>query len=88
VLGASVPNIIALLSKDFLKLVAISVVIASPVAWFVMNKWLQDFEYRVDISWIVFAVTTATALCIALLTIGFQAMRAALANPVESLRTE
>ena len=88
VLGASITNIIGLLSKDFLKLVAISVVIASPVAWFVMNKWLQDFEYRVNISWLVFAVTAATALCIALLTIGFQAMRAALANPVESLRTE
>ncbi|MGB8191121.1 MAG: FtsX-like permease family protein, partial [Chitinophagaceae bacterium] len=88
VLGASIPNIITLLSKDFLKLVAISVVIASPVAWFVMNKWLQDFAYRVNISWTVFAVTTATALCIALLTIGFQAMRAALGNPVKSLRTE
>ena len=88
VLGASVADIIALLSKDFLKLVAISVVIASPVAWFVMNKWLQDFEYRVSISWVVFAVTTATALCIALLTIGFQALRAAFSNPVESLRTE
>lgn len=88
VLGASIPSIIALLSKDFLKLVAIAVVIASPVAWYVMNKWLQDFEYRIDIGWGVFAITTVTALCIALLTIGFQAMRAALSNPVESLRTE
>lgn len=88
VLGASIPNIVALLSKDFLKLVAISVVIASPVAWYVMNQWLQDFEYRTSITWVVFAITTASALCIAVLTIGFQAMRAALANPVESLRTE
>lgn len=88
VLGASIPNIIALLSKDFLKLVAISVVIASPVAWYVMNKWLQDFAYRIDISWTVFVITTATALFIALLTIGFQAMKAALSNPVKSLRTE
>ncbi|HYE53791.1 MAG TPA: ABC transporter permease [Chitinophagaceae bacterium] len=88
VLGASVPNIIALLSKDFLKLVAVSVIIASPVAWYVMNQWLQDFAYRTDIKWTVFAITAATALCIALLTIGFQAMKAALSNPVKSLRTE
>jgi putative ABC transport system permease protein len=88
VLGASVSNIITLLSKDFLKLVAISIVIASPVAWYVMNEWLQDFHYRVNISWMVFAITSVTALMIALLTIGFQAMRAALANPVKSLRTE
>jgi putative ABC transport system permease protein len=88
VLGATIPNIIGLLSKDFLKLVAISVVIASPVAWYVMNKWLQDFAYRVNISWTVFVITTVSALCIALLTIGFQAMRAALSNPVKSLRTE
>ena len=88
VLGASVSNIITLLSKDFLKLVAISIVIASPVAWYVMNEWLKDFHYRVNISWMVFAITTITALAIALLTIGFQAMRAALSNPVKSLRTE
>ena len=88
VLGASITNIIGLLSKDFLKLVAISVVLASPVAWFVMHKWLQDFAYRVDISWAVFAITTVTALCIALLTIGFQAVKAAISNPVKSLRTE
>lgn len=88
VLGASVSNIITLLSKDFLKLVAIAVVIASPVAWYVMNEWLQDFEYRISISWMVFAITAATALLIALLTIGFQALRAALSNPVKSLRTE
>lgn len=88
VLGASIPDIIGLLSKDFLKLVAISVLIASPVAWYVMNKWLQEFAYRVNISWTVFVITAVTALCIALLTIGFQAMRAALSNPVKSLRTE
>lgn len=88
VLGASIPNIIGLLSKDFLKLVAISVVIASPVAWYIMNKWLQDFEYRTNISWTVFVITAVSALCIALLTIAFQAIRAALSNPVKSLRTE
>ncbi|MFI5188009.1 MAG: ABC transporter permease, partial [Chitinophagales bacterium] len=88
VLGASVTGIIALLSKDFLKLVAVSVVIASPIAWWVMNKWLLDFAYRKNISWSVFAVTTLVALLIALFTISFQAIRAAIANPVKSLRTE
>jgi putative ABC transport system permease protein len=86
VLGASVTSIVALLSKDFLKLVGIAIIIASPVAWFVMNKWLQDFAYRVNISWVVFVITTLVALFIALCTISFQAIRAAIANPVESLR--
>ena len=88
VLGASVSGIVTLLSKDFLKLVAISIVIASPVAWWVMNKWLQDFSYRTNISWTVFVVTTVIALLIALITISFQAIRAAVANPVKSLRSE
>jgi putative ABC transport system permease protein len=88
VLGASVTGIVALLSKDFLKLVAISIVIASPVAWWIMNKWLQDFTYRTNISWTVFIITTAVALLIALITISFQAIRAAISNPVKSLRTE
>jgi putative ABC transport system permease protein len=88
VLGASVTSIVALLSKDFLKLVAVAVIIASPIAWFVMNKWLQSFAYRTNISWMVFAVTTLVALCIALFTISFQAIKAAIANPVKSLRTE
>ena len=88
VLGASVTGIVALLSKDFLKLVAISIVIASPLAWWVMNKWLQDFAYRTNISWTVFVITTLVALLIALITISFQAIRAAVVNPVKSLRTE
>lgn len=88
VLGASVTNIVALLSKDFLKLVAIAIVAASPVAWFVMNKWLQNFTYRINITWMVFVVTTFAALFIALVTISFQAVRAALTNPVKNLRTE
>ncbi len=88
VLGASVAGIVALLSKDFVKLVAISVVIASPIAWWVMHKWLQDFAYRINIGWMVFVVTTVLALAIALITISFQAIRAAIANPVKSLRTE
>ena len=88
VLGASVGNIVTLMSKDFLLLVAFAIVIASPIAWFVMNKWLQDFAYRTPINWMVFAITTAVALLIAFLTIGFQAIKAAVANPVKSLRTE
>ncbi|MEP6949353.1 MAG: ABC transporter permease [Ginsengibacter sp.] len=88
VLGASVVSIVSLLSKDFLKLVIISIIIASPIAWFVMNKWLQDFAYKPPISWGVFAVTAIVALIIALVTISFQAIKAAIANPVKSLRTE
>ncbi|HRH60000.1 MAG TPA: ABC transporter permease [Chitinophagaceae bacterium] len=88
VLGASVTGIVALLSKDFLKLVGIAIIIASPVAWWVMNKWLQEFAYRTDISWTVFVITIIVTMMIALLTISFQAIRAAVANPVKSLRTE
>lgn len=87
-LGASVSGIVALLSKDFLKLVIISIIIASPLAWFVMNKWLQSFAYRIDISWVYFAITALAAILIALITISFQAIKAAVANPVESLRSE
>ncbi len=88
VLGASVSGIVGLLSKDFLKLVFVAIVIASPLAWYIMNKWLQDFAYRVDISWWVFAVAGAGTVLIAFITIGFQAIRAATVNPVKSLRTE
>jgi putative ABC transport system permease protein len=88
VLGASVTNIINLLSKDFLKLIAIAIVIASPLAWYFMHKWLQDFAYRINISWIVFITTGFVVVLIALLTISFQAIKAAHANPVKSLRTE
>ena len=88
VLGASVGNVVGLLSKEFLKLVFIAIVIASPVTWFVMNKWLQDFAYRTNISWMVFVITAVIAIGIALLTISFQAIKAAIANPVKSLRTE
>lgn len=88
VLGASVSSIVTLLSMDFLKLVAVSIIIASPLAWFAMNKWLQGFAYRISISWTVFVITSLVALLIALITISFQAVRAAMANPVESLRSE
>lgn len=88
VLGASVTGIVRMLSKDFLKLVLIASVIAFPVAWWAMNKWLMDFEYRIDIGWWVFVVAGVVALLIALLTISFQSIKAAIANPVKSLRTE
>ena len=88
VLGASVQGIIQLLSKDFLKLVLISFCLAVPLAWWGMHTWLQDFAYRIDISWWIFIVAGIAALSIALLTISFQAIRAAIANPVKSLRTE
>ena len=88
VLGASVGNLASLLSKDFLKLVIISMIIASPIAWWAMNKWLQDFAYRTEISWWIFLFAGGAAVLIALLTVSFQAVKAAMANPVESLRTE
>jgi putative ABC transport system permease protein len=88
VLGASVTAMVALLSKDFVKLVTISIVIASPAAWLLMNKWLQEFAYRIRIEWWVFVVSGIVALTIALLTVSFQAIKAAVANPVKSLRTE
>jgi putative ABC transport system permease protein len=88
VLGASVPDITKMLSKDFLKLVIIAVVIATPIAWWAMSKWLEDFAYRVNISWWIFAVAGALALIIAMLTVSLQAIKAAIANPIKSLRTE
>jgi putative ABC transport system permease protein len=88
VLGASGGSIVALLSRDFLRLVALAVLIGSPIGWYAMQKWLQGFAYRTTIGWTVFAITTGVALLIALLTISSQAIRAAMANPVESLRTE
>src|SRR6187200_328590 len=88
VLGASVPDITKMLSKDFLKLVVIAIVIASPIAWWVMSKWLEDFAYRVNISWWIFVVAGALALIIAMLTVSLQAIKAAIANPIKSLRTE
>ncbi|HEU4634399.1 MAG TPA: ABC transporter permease [Flavisolibacter sp.] len=88
VLGASVYGVVALLSKDFLKLVIIAIIIASPLAWWAMNKWLQNFAYQTSIGWQVFALTTLIALVIAFATISFRAVKAALSNPVKSLRTE
>jgi len=88
VLGANVVNIVAMISKDFLKLVCIASVIGFPLAWWATNRWLQDFAYRINIGWWVFAITALAALLIAFATISFQAIRAALANPVTSLRSE
>ena len=88
VLGASVVGIARLLSLDFVKLVLVSLVIATPVAWYAMNRWLQDYSYRIHIEWGIFAVAGVAAVTIALVTVSWQAVRAALANPVESLRSE
>ncbi len=88
VLGASVAGITGLLAKDFLKIVIASFVIASPIAWWAMNQWLADFAYRIDIQWWIFALAGAAAVAIAFLTVGFESVKAALANPVKSLRSE
>jgi len=88
VLGASVQGLAGLLSKEFVQLVALSCIIAFPIAWMAMRSWLQDYQYRTTIHWWVFAVAGITALAIALITVSFQAIKAAIANPVKSLRTE
>jgi len=88
VLGASVVGIVKLLSKEFLSLVLVSVIIATPIAWWLMNKWLQDYAYRVEIKWWIFIIAAVAAGVVALLTVSYQAIKAAVANPVESLRSE
>jgi putative ABC transport system permease protein len=88
ILGAGVSTLVTMLSKDFIKLILISIVIATPLAWLVMQKWLQEYAYRQNIQWWVFVVTAFTAVVIAFITISFQSIKAALANPVESLRSE
>jgi ABC-type antimicrobial peptide transport system permease subunit len=88
VLGASVAGIAKMLSKEFVVLVIISIIIATPIGWLLMNKWLQNYNYRIEISWQVFVLAGLVSLIIALLTISFQSIKAAIANPVKSLRTE
>ena len=88
VLGASSAGLAGLLSKDFLQLIFISCLIAFPVAWWIMHGWLQNYEYRVMISWWIFLAAGLMATCIALVTVSFQAIKAAIANPVKNLRTE
>jgi putative ABC transport system permease protein len=88
VLGASVADITVLLTRDFVWLVVIALLIASPVAWFLMNKWLENFAYRIPVSAGIFAAAGLGAIGIALVTVSFQAIKAAVANPVKSLRTD
>ena len=88
VLGATVLSITTLLSKDFLKLVLVGIVIASPIAYYAMEKWLEDFAYRIQISGWVFGVAGILSISIALVTVSFQAIRAALTNPGQSLKSE
>jgi putative ABC transport system permease protein len=88
VLGATVLNLWGMLSKDFVLLVVISLFIASPVAWYFMNGWLQKYQYRTDISWWIFALTAFGAMLITLATVSYQSIKAALENPVKSLKTE
>ena len=88
VLGATAASIVLLLSKDFVKLMLISIIIASPIAWYFMNQWLQDFAYRIEISPLVFAIAGLAAITIALLTVSFQSIKAALMDPVKSLKSE
>jgi len=88
VLGAGLYHITTLISGDFLKLVLLSFAFAVPIAYYLTDKWLQDFSYRIDMSWWVFCIVGLTALLIAVLTVSYQAIRAAVANPVKSLKTE
>lgn len=88
VLGAGVGSLVTLISKDFLKLVVIAICIATPLAWLAMNKWLEDFAYRIELQWWMFLLAGIIAIAIAFITIGFQSVKAALSNPVKSLRTE
>jgi len=88
VLGASVPGIMGLLSRDILKLVLLAIAVASPLAWLAMNRWLQGFAYRIDIGWQVFALAGILTAAVAIVTVSFQSVKAALANPVEALRSE
>jgi putative ABC transport system permease protein len=88
VLGAPMAHILRLLSQNFMILISISFVVATPVAWYLMNKWLQDYAYKIDITWDVFAMTGVTAMAIALLTIGYQSVKASLTNPVVNLKSE
>jgi ABC-type antimicrobial peptide transport system permease subunit len=88
VLGASIFNINQLLAKDFIKLVLVSICIATPLAWYLMNKWLQDFPYRIQIQWQTFAIVSMVAIAISLITISFHTIKASLQKPVNNLRSE
>jgi putative ABC transport system permease protein len=88
VLGASVAQLLLLLSKDFMQLIVVANIIAWPIVWYAMNQWLQSYAYRTSLNWLMFFLTAVAAITIALLTVGFQTIKAALANPVEALRYE
>ena len=88
VLGANISTIVAMLSKDFIKLVLIAIVLAAPLAWWAMNLWLQGFAYRQNMQWWVFAASGSGAIFIAFITVSFQSIKAALSNPVNSLKSE
>jgi len=88
VLGASATKVATMLSKDFIKLVIVALLIAIPLAWLAADKWLQNYPYRISLNWQMFAIAGALVIFIALATVSFQAVKAAIANPVESLRTE
>jgi ABC-type antimicrobial peptide transport system permease subunit len=88
VLGATISNIVYLFSKEFIILIAIAFAIAAPIAWYYMHQWLQDYAYRINISWWIFVAGGVASILIALVTISFQAIKAAIANPVKSLRRE
>ena len=87
-LGASVFNVVYLLSTGFTKLILIAIVIAIPIAWFAINKWLSSFAYRINIGWAIFLITSLAALAIAWLTVSYESVKAAVTNPVKSLRKE
>src|SRR6202035_2209465 len=88
VLGASISAIVTMLSKDFLKLIILALLLASPIAWYFMSQWLNDFAFRIKISWWIFILAGSMAIFIAIATVSFQAIKAAIANPVKSLRSE
>ena len=88
VLGANVTSVVTLLSKEFIKLVLIAIVLATPPAWYVMDRWLNDFAYHTELSWQIFLLAGLIATSIALLTVSFQSIKAALTDPVKSLKTE
>jgi len=88
VLGASIPGIVGLLSKDFLQLVLIALILAGPLAYMAMNQWLNNFEFRIDIQWSVFVLAGVIAMLIAFLTVSYQAIKAAVSNPIKALKSE
>ena len=88
ILGASITSILTMLTKDFVILIIIALLVATPLSWLMMNRWLQEFAYHINISWVVYVLAGFSAIVIALLTVSYQAIKVALANPVKSLKTE